>query len=240
MTPANSNESRQSRLTVSLGRYRLGQAHRARHQGGKSSVTDLPILGADVWRNNAELIDDVRRLHIADDAVVLDVTYGRGIWWRRWTPANLTAHDLRLDGVDFRCLPEMNDSFDVVAFDPPYVMVGGRSTSTLPDFNDRYGLHTTQRTPAELDALMAAGLAEAHRVVRPRGLILAKCADYIWSGRYHAGTHHLLDAALDLGLVLVDRFDMVTLSPRPQPGGRRIVHARRNSSTLFVLRKAAR
>lgn len=76
-------------------------------------------------------------------------------------------------------------------------------------------------------------LAEVARVVRHRGLVLVKCQDYITSGRLWPGTHHTTTRGLELGLRLVDRLEYLT-SPRPQPSGRRQVHARRNLSTLLV------
>lgn len=48
------------------------------------------------------------------------------------------------------------------------------------------------------------------------------------------GTHYTLTHALELGLVLVDRFEHIG-RPRPQ-SQKRQVHARRNLSTQLVLR----
>ena len=68
------------------------------------------------------------------------------------------------------------------------------------------------------------------------GLILVKVQDYISSGKFFPGTHYTLTQALNLGCEIVDRFERTQPHPRPQPPGRRQVHARRNLSTLFVLR----
>ena len=75
-----------------------------------------------------------------------------------------------------------------------------------------------------------------HRVVKPTGIVLVKCQDYISSGKFWAGTHHTLTCALDVGFELIDRLEHYG-APRPQPPGRRQVHARRNLATLFVLRR---
>lgn len=83
-----------------------------------------PILAATKWRSNAELIRDVVRLgYLREDSVTLDATFGRGIWWKLWRPNILITHDIRQDGVDFRNLPESDNTFDVAVFDPPYVCV---------------------------------------------------------------------------------------------------------------------
>jgi hypothetical protein len=205
------------------------------------------VMAAQAWTTNAELIADVARLYIDDQAHVLDPTYERGTWWNVWRPANLTALCRRTDGTDFRHLDYPDGTFDVAAYDPPYVCPGGRKTSTLPGFHDRYGMneggHTDPlfSTPAELQQIINDGLTEMARIVCPRGVVLVKCQDYIWSGKLWIGTHHTLTHAIGLGCELVDRFEMIT-SPRPQPttnrdgSPRRQVHARRNLSTLLVLR----
>lgn len=209
-------------------------------------MTAAPVLAATEWRSNAELIVDCVRLgYLREEWATLDPTYGRGVWWKAWRPPNLITHDIELDGVDFRQLPEPNASFDAVAFDPPYVCTGGRTTSTIPDFNARFGLIDTPRTPAALQEMNEAGLAEMHRVLRPRGVLLVKCKDYVWSGRLFLGTHQTLTRAISLGFEPIDRMEHVG-KPGPQPersraDGKPVVqqHARRNLSTLFVLRKAA-
>lgn len=190
-------------------------------------------MAAQSWPTNADLIADVAHLYFDPVETILDVTYGRGNWWKKYHPPVLLAHDLyTLDGVDFRELPEATDAVEVVAFDPPYVSMGGRETSTIEDFTDRYGMLLAPRTPTDLRAYIRAGLDECARVASH--LIIVKCQDYISSGTYQPATHWLLEDAGKMGLSLVDRFEHIT-RPRPQPPGRRQVHARRNLSTLFVL-----
>lgn len=207
-----------------------------RPQGTPSGMTAAasPVLAATAWPSNAHMVEDVARLgYLRADWRTVDPTYGRGLWWARWRPDELTVHDLALDGVDFRDLPEVDGAYDAAVFDPPYVCVGGRTTTGLADMHDRYGLTDAPRTPAELQALIGDGLAEVARVVRHRGLVLVKCQDYVTSGRLWPGAHHTTTRGLELGLRLVDRLEYLT-SPRPQPSGRRQVHARRNLSTLLV------
>lgn len=190
------------------------------------------------WSSNAALIADCAKLgYLAADLSTIDPTYGRGQWWKAWRPTYLIAHDLRQDGVDFRELPETTGSIGQGVFDPPYMAPGGRKTSSIDDFNDRFGLHTTARNPAENQTLIDGGVSELHRVLRPKGVLLVKCMDYINSGRYFAVTHYTLQHALTIGFELVDRLEH-NKQPGPQ-SQKRQVHARRNLSTLFVLRKRA-
>lgn len=218
------------------------------------------ILAATTWPTNAELIAAVHDLgYLRDDDHVLDPTYQKGTWWKAWRPEKLTTHHRAKDGSDFRSLPYPDGSFDAIAYDPPYVCPGGRATSTITEMHDRYGMNEGGaadpdfRTPEELQQLINSGLMEMHRLVRPavrksmspdgpNGVVVVKCKDYIWSGRLWEGTFHTRRWADALGFVLEDRLEHIG-SPGPQPtknpdgSPRRQAHARRNLSTLFVLRR---
>lgn len=218
------------------------------------------ILAASSWASNAEMIVACRTLgYLRDTDAILDPTYGRGVWWKVWRPRGLVTHDLKIDGVDFRHLPEPDGTFDAVTFDPPYAPMGGRDTSTLSDYNERYGRDTAPKTPEGVRKLGHDGLAECLRVVKPRGIVAYKCMDFIWSGRLHPASHWVYDDAVAMGFDIVDKFIHVG-KVRPQPKGRsskcaackgsaegcdrcekgRIPtvqqHARQNGSILYVFR----
>lgn len=194
------------------------------------------VWAATAWLSNADLIAACVRLgYLRDDDAVLDPTYGRGMWWAKWRPANLTTHHRPDDGSDFRCLPYADATFDAVAYDPPYVCQGSRTTTTVPDFHAAYGLGDAPTTPGLLQDLINDGLTEMYRVVKPTGIVLTKCKDYVSSGHLWLGSHWTLCHALDLGFELVDRLEHIG-RPGPQSQTRQ-VHARRNLSTLFILRR---
>ena len=199
-------------------------------------MNDDPVLAATAWTTNAHMIADVARLgYLQPDDRVLDPTYGKGVWWQEWRPKNLMTHDLRDDGVDFRNLPYSDGHFDAVAYDPPYVCVGGRATTTVPDLHDRFGLTDAPRTPAAVQQLVNDGLTEVARVVKRSGIVLVKCQDYVWGGKLWAGTYKVIQHGERVGLTLEDRLEHIS-GIRPQPPGRRQVHARRNLSTLLIFR----
>mgnify|MGYP002078240163 FL=1 len=255
-------------------------------------MTGGEVLAAASWNTNADLLADaVVPLGYLDPAAdrVLDCTWGLGVWHNRFTVADLVACDIdptkspygcsicerdadhpkvknrpMHDGlpVDYRALPFADCTFDVVMFDPAYVLQGGRATSSIPDYNERYGRHLTPSSPAALREDIAAGLAESHRVLRRGGRALVKCANYVWSGRLVPGVAWTFEDAAAVGFEMVDWFTHVG-SVRAQPknrtrkcgacrgsglcdwcgGSGRVAsvqrHARQNSSALFVLRRTA-
>lgn len=145
---------------------------------------------------------------------------------------------------------------------------GGRKTTTVPDFHDAYGIGVTApRTPAALQEMINAGLAEVRRVLRPPrrvdgelvgGVAVVKCMNYITSGSLWPGAHYTLDAALALGFKVEEMWPHVG-TPGPQPKDRtrkhaacrghgcdgcddgqvpsRQQHARNNYSMCYVLRR---
>lgn len=162
--------------------------------------------------------------------------YGRGNWWTTFRPVELVAHDLKLDGVDFRRLPEPDSSFDVVAFDPPYVPAGSIAASDkdqgVGDYLERYGIADAPATSAELLALILAGLGECARVVRPGGVVLVKCQPYQSGRSFHHVPSQVIAAGERLGLRLLDE---LVHRRRPGPTSTTMFQrARRNHSNLLV------
>lgn len=193
-----------------------------------------PLVGSVIAGTNADLIAALAPLYL-DGNTVLDATYGRGSWWKRYRPDGLICHDLALDGVDFRHLPEADRSVDAVCFDPPYVPAGGRGTTTAPDYRDRFGL-SIYRTQAELDELVRSGLAECARVARR--WLLVKCCDYVNARHFTLGHRKVLGWADELGLTDDgDSWDLIIHHAGSGPGGHNIftpLRARRHHSYLLV------
>ncbi len=190
-------------------------------------------------RTNGQLIADCFELgYLRDEDRILDPTYGLGRWWSEVGPPYLTAHDLDPEKaphgpMDFTALHYEDQTFDAVAYDPPYAF---RGTAT-PSFDSKYGVDAYMSVEARVD-LMMRGLSEAIRVCKTGGYVLAKCQDMVVSGEVIWQRLMFAERALEDGCRLVD--ELYVLSGRPQPAGRRQVHSRRNFSTLQVFRKQAK
>lgn len=186
-------------------------------------------------RTNAALMLDAKALgYLSDEMVILDPTYGRGGMWKFWRPNGLVAGDIDPQEfgqirLDFTRMPFEDDSFDAVVFDPPYKLNG---TPTSGDMDRRYGVHTTRRWQDRME-LVKLGLTECIRVLRPKGHLLLKCQDQVCSGQVRWQTREFADfVEKESNLRLVDH--LLLLGGRPQPEGRKQVHARRNHSSLLI------
>jgi len=199
-----------------------------------------PVMAIGNWTDNGALIADCARLgYLRPEWRTLDPTYGYGTFWQKWRPDNLVATDLDPaksqtgDSVDFTALPWPDRHFDAVVFDPPYKLTG--NPADTGGIDERYGVHVYTDWRDRMD-LCRRGITECARVLGD-GYLLVKCQDQVCSGKVRWQTIDFTNHAATLGLGLVDRFDF--LSYRPQPAGRRQVHARRNASTLLVFGREA-
>jgi hypothetical protein len=194
------------------------------------------ILPSVFQGTNADLMAAVAPFYLTGS--VCDVTYGEGKWWDRFQPNPFVAHDkFKLDGVDFTALPEADDTYDTVCFDPPYVPQGGLGGGQREhNFRDRFGLLDESTPWWETQRLLTDGLTECTRVARE--YVLAKCSDFVSGGRFWLGHHWMLDAADGAGW---DCHDLIVHHTGSGPGGHNIfdpVRARRHHSYLLVFRKA--
>lgn len=161
---------------------------------------------------NADLMRQVAALYIEPDDVVVDATFGEGMFWRSLPEIPVVAHDLyKGDGVDLRALPEAAASVDVLAIDPPYRLTES-TDSPYDQFVDAYGLGRAPELTnnaagvTALKDLYAGGIAEASRVLTRRGRLLVKCQDFIDGKRYVAMCAELIGLCEAAGLPLIDLF----------------------------------
>ncbi|MHC5059374.1 MAG: site-specific DNA-methyltransferase [Planctomycetota bacterium] len=200
---------------------------------------------------NAEVFAEVMKLHVPEGAVVADVTYGKGVFWRDLPPGRyeLRATDIQT-GVDCRDLPYADASIDCVVLDPPYMEGFYRKSKsqlagvgTHGAFRERYSAGSeTRRGPrwhaAVLDLYILAG-REALRVLRDRGILIVKCQDEVSAGRQHLTHVEIINAYAGMGFYAKDLFVVVR---RNAPAVSRMLkqrHARKNHSYFLVFVKTS-
>lgn len=201
-------------------------------------VEQDPVVAITAWPSNAELIADCARLgYLRPEWRTLDPTYGYGTFWNIWRPDELIASDLDPaksptgESVDATALPHADRSMPAVVLDGPYKLNGNPSDTDGAD--ERYGVNRYTDWRDRM-TLLRDMLTEGARVLGD-GYLLFKCQDQVCSGKVRWQTVEFTNHAASLGLGLVDRLDR--LGYRPQPKGRRQVHARRNASTLLVFKR---
>lgn len=138
----------------------------------------LSVVRAD----SATVIRDLAALYFPRARTALDLTYGRGVFWRKKRP------ELEVLGMDRQSLPEVSvvgdftaapfadGSFDLVVLDPPYLTNTGRTNRSA--YESRFASYPT---PGELWLAVTAGALEARRLAR-QGFIV-KVQDHVHNQR---------------------------------------------------------
>lgn len=200
------------------------------------------ILAFGSWKNNAELIASCFDLgYLKDEWLTLDPTYGEGRFWKLRRPWNLIASDINpkstreqfVAKIDFTDTRLADAQFDAVVFDPPYKLNG---TGGSHPSDAGYGV-ADKLSWQDRHQLIYNGIDECVRVLKSGGYLLIKCQDQVCSGAVKWQTRLFADHAESLGCTLVDMLHLQGY--RKQPEGRRQVHARRNYSTMLVLRRGS-
>src|SRR5437867_5643674 len=102
-------------------------------------ATNELIFSADKATND-EVFPQVLKLYVPEGSLVADVTYGKGVFWKKVPKAayDLRTSDLRT-GVDCRKLPYGDTTIDCVVFDPPYMHTpGGTAHQNHQNFEHYY------------------------------------------------------------------------------------------------------
>jgi len=149
---------------------------RVRHHRGTQQIVTRTVYGT-----NAELLAAAARLYVADGALVADVTYGKGHFWKhtngrfRVLGSDIMTVKKAALRADCRELPYRDETFDAIVFDPPYVWV----SHPRMIFHDRYNGGATFDcfNIDDIMKLYQGGMTEARRVLKPRGRLLVKGMD---------------------------------------------------------------
>jgi hypothetical protein len=191
---------------------------------------------------NDEVFPFVLSLYVEPGSKVADVTYGKGVFWRRVPKDayNLRASDLD-SGVDCRKLPYESNSIDCVVFDPPYMHTPGGTAHV--DHQNYEGYYKNNQANSEkkyheavLDVYFSAA-REAWRVLRDGGIYIVKCQDEVCANRQRLTHVELIIELQQYGFVTEDLFVVIR---NGKPGVSRLLtqaHARKNHSYFVVFFK---
>ena len=205
-------------------------------------ATNKLILSAHLASND-EIFPQILSLYVEPGSTVADVTYGRGVFWKKVTPGTYTlkATDLKT-GTNCKKLPYEDASIDCVVFDPPYMHTPGGTAHQGHQTFERYYANNGTENPtvkyheAVLD-LYFKGASEAFRVLKPTGIFIVKCQDEVCANRERLTHVEIINDFRAKGFMVEDLFVMVR---KNKPGVSRILkqnHARKNHSYFLVFRK---
>ena len=209
-------------------------AHRAKKKPPVTTVT---------FTDNADLLATAAKLFLHDGMRVADVTYGKGIFWRKIDTSRFwfIGSDIRdVAGVqvqcDFRCLPYADACFDALVLDPPYLHSPPAHAPACRAASYANAETTGGLLHADIMRLYAEGMGEAARVLKPRGFLFVKCKDQVQQGKNRWAHTEIKDIAAGLGFTAVDMLILVPASRSSMGRWERQVHARKVHSYLWIFR----
>lgn len=166
-----------------------------------------PILSGKVG-TNADIFPDILELYVKPGSIIVDVTYGKGVFWKNIDTINYQLHTSDLQtGTDFRYLPYSDNSIDCLVLDPPY-MHGGKTVKA--SINDCY--HNENGSHESVIRLYTGGILEAARVLKQKGILILKTQDEIESGKQRLSHVELITLLEILGYRILDLFVLVQQS----------------------------
>ena len=158
-----------------------------------------------------EVIRNILSLHVPGGKIDCDPTFSIGGFYRG---TGIEAPTLRFDiapqaeGVvkaDARHLPLEDDSISCMMFDPPFLATTGKSLREGKGniINRRFGVFSSED---ELFRFYRDALAEAHRVLKPDGILIFKCQDKVSSGKQYWSHVFVMNEAVKAGFYPLDLF----------------------------------
>ena len=132
------------------------------------------------------------------------------------------------------------DSLSCMILDPPFLATTGKSLSegTGNIINRRFGVYPDEKS---LHRCYRDMLKEAHRVLRPGGILIFKCQDKVSSGKQYFSHVFVMDTAVEAGFYPKDLF--ILLAKNRLVAGwqaRNQKHARKYNSYFWVFEKTDR
>lgn len=185
--------------------------------------------------DQTKILKDIIRLYLAGQAFDADVTYSKGVFWKRLPEPKLKfdiapqAEDVIEASADD--LPLDDNSLQSLMFDPPFIP----SKSNVPGkIKARFSSFKNQD---EMWGFYERALCEFWRVLAPRGILVVKCQDTVSSGKNIMSHYHVERAAYELGFECLDLFILGNRSILMSPNMRNQQHARKSHSFMFVFQK---
>lgn len=212
--------------------YRAGKldAQAESHRAHKKALGTIFTCASG---DNSDLFPRIMALYVPPGSLVADVTYGKGVFWRRIPEGcyRLTPSDLQT-GVDFTRLPYSDGEYDALILDPPYMNGGAGVKESLNKCYKNPGANSYEA----VFRLYMKGILEAHRVLRKGGILVVKCQPCVADHVQKPVHSHLIAGLPPLGFRFEDEF-VLHADAVPMMRHAEQQHARKNHSYFLVFSK---
>ena len=203
----------------------------------------MPDLVKNISYDQSEIIRNILSLHVPGGKIDCDPTFSIGGFYRG---TGIEAPALRFDIVpqsegveqaDARHLPLEDESISCMMFDPPFLATTGKSLREGKGniINRRFGVFSSAD---ELFRFYRTALAEAHRVLKPDGILIFKCQDKVSSGKQYWGHAFVMNEAIKEGFYPLDLFILLAKTRLVADWqAKNQKHARKFASFFWVFKK---
>lgn len=171
----------------------------------------MTALVRNISYDQSEIIRNILRLHVPGGKIDCDPTYSTGAFYNG---SGIEVPELRFDikpqaeGViqaDARHLPLEDESISCMMFDPPFLATTGKSLTEGQGniINRRFGVFPDEQS---LHRFYVEAMVEAHRVLKPQGILIFKCQDKVSSGKQYWSHCFIMNEAVKIGFYPKDLF----------------------------------
>ena len=196
--------------------------------------------------DQGEIIRNILKLHVPEGRIDCDPTFSTGAFYYGTgieAPALQFDAQPQMAGVaqaDARSLPLEDNSLSCMILDPPFLATKGKSL-TFGDgnrINRRFGVYPDEKS---LHRCYAEMLEEAHRILKPDGILIFKCQDKVSSGKQYFTHVFVMDKAVEKGFYPKDLFILLAKNRLVADWqARNQKHARKYNCYFWVFQKSDR
>ena len=171
----------------------------------------MTALVRNISYDQSEIIRNILMLHVPGGKIDCDPTYSTGAFYNG---TGIEVPELRFDikpqaeGViqaDARHLPLEDEFISCMMFDPPFLATTGKSLTEGQGniINRRFGVFPDEQS---LHRFYVEAMVEAHRVLKPQGILIFKCQDKVSSGKQYFSHVFIMNEAVKVGFYPKDLF----------------------------------
>ena len=174
----------------------------------------MPELVKSVSFDQGEILRSILKLHVPEGKIDCDPTFSTGAFYNGTgveRPAlcfDILPQAEGVEKADGRNLPIPDNSLSCMILDPPFLATKGKSLTAGDGnrINRRFGVYPDEQS---LHQCYTEMLREAHRVLKPDGILIFKCQDKVSSGKQYMTHVFVMDAAVETGFYPKDLFVLI-------------------------------